>query len=654
MSDELEEERAARETATTAPDPAAMQTALGATAGTAEARSYLTGQQKLSEKHARLADLQIENLEKLDEYEVSHLRWRRFNDQMRGALQAMFVIALLIVLAGFCGMVWSAATANGLVIEAFSVPPDLAAKGLTGEVVATKMLDSLSEFQAQTVSSRAASSYVNNWGNDIKVQIPDTGVSIGELNRYLRDWLGHETHISGAVYRTPTGIAVTARAGGQASPVNGGSEADLDKLIHQAAEAVYRATQPYRYAVYLDQHGHHAEAAAAYQRLAVTGEPLDRAYAYSAISNDLPIDKAEFVKGHEMAMRALAIEPDLQLARENLVTIEDIQGHDEAKLRELRDAISLQRRRRDPTMDDWYFTTDEVRDEGSLDALLGDFTGATALNGSLDDMPDRGNSVEDARMNKVVLCSLLHDLQCFHNALSALPSLPEGAPVWIQQTGIMQVSEVSFALWQNVIDAEAHMVPALAKIPPIGKVFLERGELPFAAQAHANLGQFALAHKEIDRTPVDCDPCLRIRGTIDALEGNWRGADYWFERAVAHAPSIPLGYSDYGTALLMRGDFEGAIGEFKLANQKGPHFPDPLEMWGEALIRQNRSDLAPAKFSEAAKYAPNWGRLHLKWGEALVWSGKLDEAQKQFDIAATLDLTSTEKSELAHMRASHG
>ena len=126
---------------------------------------------------------------------------------------------------------WSAYEANGVVIEAFSVPPDLAAKGLTGQVIATRLQDRLAALQAATYSFRAPSSYANNWGDDIKVQIPDTGVSIGELNRYLRNWLGHETHISGEVWHTPDGIAVTARAGSEASPVIAGREAEFDKLF---------------------------------------------------------------------------------------------------------------------------------------------------------------------------------------------------------------------------------------------------------------------------------------------------------------------------------------------------------------------------------------------------------------------------------------
>jgi Flp pilus assembly protein TadD len=68
---------------------------------------------------------------------------------------------------------------------------------------------------------------------------------------------------------------------------------------------------------------------------------------------------------------------------------------------------------------------------------------------------------------------------------------------------------------------------------------------------------------------------------------------------------------------------------------------------GLALMAKNQSHLALAKFAEAEKYAPNWGRLRLKWGEALLYAGKKDEAAKQFARAATLDLTPSEKSELA-------
>jgi tetratricopeptide (TPR) repeat protein len=156
----------------------------------------------------------------------------------------------------------------------------------------------------------------------------------------------------------------------------------------------------------------------------------------------------------------------------------------------------------------------------------------------------------------------------------------------------------------------------------------------------------------IDRTPGDCYLCVRMRGNIDAAQGKWDAAAWWFDDATRQAPSIPFAYTDWGAMLLREGNYDGAIAKFRLANQKGPHFADPLEMWGEALIAKNRSDLALAKFEEADKYAPNWGRLHLKWGEALLWTGNKTDAQKQFAVARGLDLAAAEKSEL--MGLMHG
>ena len=68
-------------------------------------------------------------------------------------------------------------------------------------------------------------------------------------------------------------------------------------------------------------------------------------------------------------------------------------------------------------------------------------------------------------------------------------------------------------------------------------------------------------------------------------------------------------------------------------------------------LAKNQSHLALAKFAEAEKYAPNWGRLHLKWGEALGYAGKPEEAKAEFARAVALDLTPSEKAELARWNA---
>src|ERR1700761_3499832 len=100
--------------------------------------------------------------------------WRQVVEHVSGLMKLVFdtavALVVIVIVAAIGAALYSASHAKGLVIEAFSVPPDLAAKGLTGEVVAGKVLDRLSMLQATTQSNRAQSSYANNWGNDIKVQ----------------------------------------------------------------------------------------------------------------------------------------------------------------------------------------------------------------------------------------------------------------------------------------------------------------------------------------------------------------------------------------------------------------------------------------------------------------------------------------------------
>jgi hypothetical protein len=137
------------------------------------------------------------------------------------------------------------------VIEPFAVPQDLAQRGLTGQVMAAQLLDKLTVMTASE-SSRATQSYANNWGDNIKVEIPETGISVQELYSFLRQWLGHDINISGEVYHTESGIAVTARAGDKGATFTG-AQTDLDGLVQKAAEHVFETTQPYRYGNYLDR-----------------------------------------------------------------------------------------------------------------------------------------------------------------------------------------------------------------------------------------------------------------------------------------------------------------------------------------------------------------------------------------------------------------
>ena len=172
------------------------------------------------EKQSQLLETQNKHLEEEHPARLHYLRGqarevdiRRFALRLRVGFQIFLVLVATVVGIGALIVIRDAIEDHGLVVEAFSVPPDLARDGLTGEVVATRFLDSLKAMQTATTSERPADSYQYNWGSDIKVEIPETGLSLREFSKLLRDRFGHSNHITGEVTRTPAGIAVTARFG---------------------------------------------------------------------------------------------------------------------------------------------------------------------------------------------------------------------------------------------------------------------------------------------------------------------------------------------------------------------------------------------------------------------------------------------------------
>lgn len=232
-------------------------------------------------KQSRLADLQIEDQERENRLRHWSLRFGNVSAVMKVAFEIALAFIMLAVAVLIASAIWSAAHDDGLVIEAFNVPADMSAKGLSGQVIATQVQDRIAFIQSHADTLRAASTFRNNWGDDIKVQIPDTGVSIGEAYRFLARWLGHETHITGELWHEGSGIALSARAGNEPAKIFHGSEADLYSLVGKAAEYVYWQTQPYRYTVFLDQQGRAAEGLAYTKQLALSGAANDRAWAYS-------------------------------------------------------------------------------------------------------------------------------------------------------------------------------------------------------------------------------------------------------------------------------------------------------------------------------------------------------------------------------------
>ncbi len=621
-------------------------------ASRAEADAYLR-------KQREFLDFQIEEMKREDKLRHWSLVVHHVGDVMKLAFEVAVATILVAVVVLIVSAVWTAAHDDGLVIDAFKVPPDMAARGLTGDVVAASLLDRVTALQDATDSSRAPSTYSSNWGNDIKVEIPNTGISISEAYRYLAGWLGGQTHISGEVFHTESGIALNVRVSGNAATEIDGRESNLKTMLTRAAEGVYRQTQPYRYAIYLTSHDRNAEEEVVLRELALNGSAEDRPWAYSVWAfNALNAgNNAEMLR---RGKKAVELQPLLGDAQNNLALFEGSLSHPEQMVAASRAAV------RDFTGPGAHFSSPHaarvitLESLANVDEAMGDYADAVAQYGKVLNETDFEGSHWLAVRLASVDAALAHDVA---NSRQILGGAPDSDLLilcctsfgWQPPNFDMPQFRQFTALddWRDGLrDIKTMMsVPHAATDKPQGEIDAFPNVVtqvwPMLALAQAKTGDIAAARVTLNRTPHDCYTCLVVRGQIAAMTGDDKQAEDWFGRAIAFAPSIPFAYSEWGAMLISKGDYDAAIAKFTLANQKGPHFADPLEMWGEALIAKNRSDLALAKFEDANKYAPNWGRLHMKWGEALGYDGRKDEARAQYRIASTLDLSTPDKAELA-------
>ncbi len=623
-------------------DPVAIALTLGA-AGRAEADAFLKDQRAfIGEQRHHLQAQFAPQLRQL------HLGvWEK---RLGLLLRIATAFTGLAVAAGLAFLIWNAANSNALVVDSLSVPPDLAQKGMTGQVVAADMVGRIDDMLTRYPNSaRAAQSYGNGFSDGIKIEIPETGVSLSELDRFLREQLGHDVHISGAVVHTPAGLKLTVRAGTLGSASVEGPESDLDSLQQHLAEALFGLTQPYRYGVYLQASARFDEGNVVFRRLTSADSVQERAWGYVGLGviAGMVAPNGDGVRlSRDYNASAMALDPGNGLAINNLAATEFFLGHVERALALHRKSLDVLARGDHGQIRADRVTAYRLQTEARIDYLLGAFGEAAQKLADPDTfgrLAGVGQTADLADYHR-----LAHDL----GAARATMAIPvETSPGRAAQGALANENErmliaLSAQDWAGVLDRRPALQSILAQSPSF-HLLLHLSTDPMLALAYAHLRRFAEAEKLVADMPADCYPCLIARAHIAEMRGQRARADWWFERAVQAGPSLPQGFDDWGAALLARGDANAAIEEFKLSSAKGPHFADPLEGWGEALMAENQSHLALAKFAEAEKYAPNWGRLHLKWGEALGYAGKLDEAKKQFALAAGRDLTPGEKAELS-------
>jgi tetratricopeptide (TPR) repeat protein len=575
-------------------------------------------------KQAQLLETQNKHLQEEHPARLHYLRGqarevdiRRFALRLRVGFQIFLVLVATVVGIGAAIMIRDAMADHGLVVEAFSVPPDLVRDGLTGEVVATRLLDKLQAMQRATASDRPANSYQYNWGSDIKVEIPETGLDLRVVGKFLRDRFGHPDRISGEVIRTPTGIAVTARFDDVPPATFTGPQSDFDELAAKAAEAVYRTSQPYRFAQFLSGQNRNTEAFSVIADLATNGAKNERGWAEIewgmldwTVSGDL-----ESARKH--CLQALAHSGALIVPAEIcLVAVEVWSGHDEKALEYSR-PLAINSQKQAPGTTDEFFESNKIISVAWLETLTGDIQ-KSAQDWTLAEAAPFYLSTE----------RLAPALAATAYALNHDPGAAKGIAGAMQfndDTSFLQLDAINAfqALPTYWIAAASTDWPAALSDARASDAWLETHASgngifarmrsvwiqPLEAQAMARTGDLAGADAVSSTTPLDCYLCVRVRGQIATIRRDWPAAERWYSEAVRQAPSLPFAFSEWGEMRLAKGDIEGAISKFEIAHKNTPHFADALMGSGDALARRGQAKAALAKFDEALECAPHWKEL---------------------------------------------
>ena len=642
--DELKTRRARRRSAApTTPDPVeiAMEAEASGKAPTGEAAALLRRQSILIDEQIGLA------------------RNERFRNRIR-SVRDMAIAALVVALIGVVGTaVWSAARTTGLVIQPFSVPPELAEEGLDGRAVAALVQDELIRLEAATESFRPATSFRNDWSEAITIEVEAGGLSLTDTYRALTRWLGRETYVGGSLRQTTAGLELVVRTSdGAAITVQGPAERP-EALLRQAAERFYEQNQPYRYAIYLRGLGDTLPAGPERQALIDRRQAIlttlttsmsdtERLWGYNglAVSFEEPMQS-----GITLLQAALEIDQEHPLILQNLASFNFQIGHDEAGLHYIdrtATAVSAQANRRKIAADRRVLIS-AINDARLADAR-GDWLQALELRTAASSQISIQIQWSDNARDRVDTLIALHQPSA---ALRVSDSLALETRPYGYRTGTRHIylpragAAASLDQWPQAVAAleawEAEWSPTIpARVRSAKQTFV----WPQLAYARARIGDLAGAQALIAATPLDCYLCVRERARIAELAGDRAAADRWSAEARRQGPSLPFAFAERGQMLMARGDPAGAIAFYEQAVERGPRWADPQKYWGDALMAQGDEAGAIRKYRAAADRAPHWGALHLAWGRALEAQGSRDQAREKYAQAARMDLSAADRAEV--------
>ncbi len=521
---------------------------------------------------------------------------RRAGIRIRIAFQLFAACVAAFIGAGVLLMLYDAFTSRSVIVEPFHAPPALAANGIDGTVIAARLLDEFARLQNATRSTAEKRDISNAWTSEIKLAIPETGVSLGELSRILRARFGHDLHLYGDLVHTDAGgLTLTVRGDGVAPRSFAGSIGDLAKLTTGAAEYVYAQAEPALWAYYLQDAGRYQEAVAFCQAAFSKAPIRDRPLLLNVWANVLTNTGGDTKEALKLYREAIRLAPNFWIGYNNVMNTLWGFGDEEGAWRtgeELRKAAGGRPGASPETeYQNWDILTwnlPSYHNTMVADANTGGGTNLTA----------EGPAIADGDVR-------LHDLTAAELALATTqadesdPTIP-AITHFVRGRLAAEANDTARAVSEMEAFQATYANPAVSSNYP--------GYNCWVAPAEEAAGHPERADALLKGAGTFVD-CYRFRADILDGRGDWAVAQKAYAEAVALAPDLPAAYYSWGLALARHAELDAAVAKLKEASHRGPHWADPLKAWGDVLVKQGKTGDARSKYDEALKYAPNWKQL---------------------------------------------
>ena len=557
------------------------------------------------EQQAQLLKAQTAQLNAERAIRLHHLRdqsresrLRRTGQRIRLGMQLFVAVGAMMFGFGFNVMLHDAFTSQAVVVEAFEAPAALASRGVTGKVVAAGVLDALQRLADSTRTTQKAMDSYSAWSSEIEIEVPETGVSVGEIHRLLQQRFGHDVRIGGDLVQTESGgLTLTIRGSGVPPKTFWGGAGDLETLSVQAAEYVYGRSQPLAFAVYLTGCGRDKDALAFLPgAFARAGTDALRSNLANSWGNAL-LNLNQQVQAAAKFRLAISLNPNNWVPRMNLpAALATAEGEEAA----------------------WRASTDLLRADAVAKGSVPDkrlFQNAAGLVWDLPLLLEA--DLADLAYNKGAGTIVVPDGPYLADAYGLLHDYASAARYMAASDPAEPYAKAEVFMLQVYAALDRNDVAAA--LPPMedfwkswqGSAMLQASDLDYGCLLVLVYG---LAGRPADAKAVfekagKWNRCYAFYGYALAQANDLDDAKRIWAEGQRLAPDLPFVYLYRGLSEAARNATPEAVADLKAAHNAAPHLAEPLKAWGDLLASENQWTNALAKYDEGLRYAPNWDRL---------------------------------------------